>query len=481
MAYEPTTPDRLDAADGPAMAAGGSPLRSVVAASVALALVAIIQFALPYPAEARYVLVVFALAIVGWVLLPIDDTVVALAAVAALFAGGVIPLAAVAATLTNPLVGLLIGAFVIAAALTRSGLAERAVIAAMGGVRSVTRLFHGLALVILATAFVVPSTTGRAALFLPVFLTLATSLRDARIVRALALLFPSVILLSACAALTGAGAHFVAVEFIEQSGGSRLDYLRWAILGLPFALSSSFVATCAILRFFLDRGIRVAVPALPPASDEPLDRCQLKVAVTVTATVIALLGATATGIDPAFVVLAAAAIGPFRALSPAEAVEAIEWKLLAFLIATMLMGEALIGSGAAGAIAADLVASVGPETLASPIAVAATVGAIALLTHLVVTSRTARVVVLIPVIVLPLAAFGYNPSALTLLVAVATGFCQTLPVSAKAVALYAALKQPTYAPKDLANLSGILLPIHLVLLVVFAVLVWPLLGVPLKP
>jgi sodium-dependent dicarboxylate transporter 2/3/5 len=477
-------PDRLDAADGPAMAAGGSPLRSMVAASVALALVAVIQLALPYPAEARYVLVVFALAIVGWVLLPIDDTVVALAAVAALFAGGVVPLAAVAATLTNPLIGLLIGAFVIAAALTGSGLAERAVIAAIGGVRSVTRLFHGLALVILATAFVIPSTTCRAAFFLPVFLTLATSLRDARIVRALAVLFPSVILLSACAALTGAGAHLVAVEFIVQSGGPRLDYLRWAILGLPFALVSSFVATCAILRLFLDRDIWTAVPALPPASDEPIDRCQLKVAVTVIATVIALLGATAAGIDPAFVVLAGAAllaIGPFRALSPAEAVEAIEWKLLAFLIATMLMGEALIGSGAAGAIAADLVASVGRGSLASPIAVVATVGAIALLAHLVVTSRTARVVVLIPVIALPLAAFGYNPSALTLLVAVATGFCQTLPVSAKAVALYAALKQPTCAPKDLANLSGILLPIHLILLVVFAVLVWPLLGVPLKP
>jgi TctA family transporter len=64
MAYEPTMPDRLDAADGPAMATGGSPLRSMVAASVALALVTVIQFALPYPAEARYVLVVFALAIV---------------------------------------------------------------------------------------------------------------------------------------------------------------------------------------------------------------------------------------------------------------------------------------------------------------------------------------------------------------------------------------------------------------------------------
>jgi solute carrier family 13 (sodium-dependent dicarboxylate transporter), member 2/3/5 len=85
------------------------------------------------------------------------------------------------------------------------------------------------------------------------------------------------------------------------------------------------------------------------------------------------------------------------------------------------------------------------------------------------------------VLALPLAGFGYDPTALILLVTIGTGFCQTLPVSAKAVALYAALKQPTYAPKDLMLLSGVLLPIHLVLLVAFALVVWPLLGIPLKP
>jgi di/tricarboxylate transporter len=466
------------------MAAGWSPLWSMTAASIAFTLAALIQFGLPYPTEARLVLVVFVFAIVGWVLLPVDDTVVALAAVAALLAGGAISLAAVPAALTNPLIGLLIGAFVIAAALARSGLAERMVMVAIGRVQSVTRLFHGLTFVILATAFVVPSTTGRAALFLPVFLALATSLCDARIVRALALLFPSIILLSACAALTGAGAHLVAAEFIAQSGGPTLDYARWAMLGLPFAAASSFAATSAILWLFLDRDTRRAAPALPAALQRPLDRCQRAVVVIVAATVIALFGATALGIDPAFIALAAAAllvIGPFRTLSPVDALKAIEWKLLAFLVATMLMGDALIGSGAARAIAADLVANIGREALASPVIVAAVVAAIALLAHLVVTSRTARVVVLIPVLALPLAGFGYDSSALILLVAVGTGFCQTLPVSAKAVALYAALKQPTYSPKDLAVLSCALLPIHLVLLVVFALVVWPLLGVPLKP
>jgi solute carrier family 13 (sodium-dependent dicarboxylate transporter), member 2/3/5 len=484
MEHKQTIPDRPFPASEPSAAVGDSMPRSMIAVSAALTAVAFIGLGLPYQAEARFVLVVFALAIVGWTLLKIDDIVVALAAVTALLVGGVLPLGIVPKTLTNPLIGLLLGSFVISAALTRSGLAERVVVAAIGNARSVTRLFHGLALAIMATAFVVPSTTGRAALFLPVFLTLAATISDARIVQALALLIPSVVLLSACAALTGAGAHLVAVEFVARSGGWTLDYARWAMLGLPFAVASSLMTTSVILWLFLDRETRMTAPKLPSISRTPLDRPQRTIAVIVVATLVAFLGATAVGVDPAFVALASATlfvIGPFRTLTPNMALKAIEWKLLMFLIATMLMGDALITSGAARTIAADLVSSIGREALGNPVVVTTMVAAIALLAHLVVTSRTARAVVLIPVLALPLAGFGYDPTALILLVAIGTGFCQTLPVSAKAVALYAALKQPTYAAKDLMLLSVTLLPIHLVLLVVFSFVVWPLLGIPLKP
>jgi di/tricarboxylate transporter len=485
MEHERTISGHPVPASEPSSSAIGDSLpQSMIAVSAAFAVIASIGLGLPYQAEMRFVLVVFTLAIVGWTLLRIDDTLVALAVVAVLLAGGALPLAVVPKTLTNPLIGLLLGAFVISAALTRSGLVQRVVIATIGNARSVTRLFHGLALAIMATAFVIPSTTARAALFLPVFLSLASAIGDTSIVRALALLIPSVVLLSACAALTGAGAHLVAIEFVALSGGPTLDYARWAMLSLPFAVASSFVATSVILWLFLDRETRRAAPKLPRISRNPRDRSQRMVAVVVVATVVALLGATAVGVDPAIVALSSAillAFGPFRTLTPIIAMRAIEWKLMVFLIATMLIGDALITSGAARAIAADLVSSVGRGALGNPVAVATMVAAIALLAHLIVISRTARAVVLIPVLALPLAGFGYDPTALILLVAIGTGFCQTLPVSAKAVALYAALKQPTYGRKDLMLLSVTLLPIHLALLVIFSLVVWPLLGVPLKP
>lgn len=469
--------------DRAAKATGVAMLRLPAAVFAALAAVALIGLGLPYPGAARFALIVLALAVVGWTLLDVDDTLVAMAAAAALLLGGAVPIAALPAAMTNPLIGLLLGSFLIAAALVRSGLAERVVLAAIGSARSVQRLFHRLALVITASAFVVPSTTARAALFLPVFLMLAVAIRDERVVRAMALIIPSVVLLSACASLTGAGAHLVAVEFITRSGGAPMDYGRWAMIGLPIALASSVAATTAILRLFLDRETRLSAPDLPAAPREPLDRRQRAVAIVIAGTAAALLGAAAAGFDPAFAALAAAAVlvvGPLAVVPPAAVPRAIEWKLLAFLIASMVMGEALVGSGAAHAVTASLVAGFGDAAAGSPLAVAVFVTAVALLSHLVVPSRTSRAVILVPVLVLPLTGLGYDATALVLLIAFGTGFCQTMPVSAKAVALYAGLRTPTFAPKDLMVLSGVLLPVLLVLLVGFALLVWPLFGIALR-
>jgi solute carrier family 13 (sodium-dependent dicarboxylate transporter), member 2/3/5 len=53
-----------------------------------------------------------------------------------------------------------------------------------------------------------------------------------------------------------------------------------------------------------------------------------------------------------------------------------------------------------------------------------------------------------------------------------TGFCQTLPVSAKPVALFALTDQPTYTAGDLLRLSVALLPIMFLLLMMFALAVW---------
>jgi di/tricarboxylate transporter len=144
------------------------------------------------------------------------------------------------------------------------------------------------------------------------------------------------------------------------------------------------------------------------------------------------------------------------------------------------MGGALIATGAAKSLMELLLAALPAGALGSVPAVAALVAAVALLSHLLITSRSARATILIPLLALPLVAHGYDAGALIVLIVMGTGFCQTLAVSAKPVALYADLEKPTYSARDLMLLSLALLPVMFALLMGFSLWFWPLFGLALR-
>ena len=121
----------------------------------------------------KIALSVTALAIIGWTLTAVPDSVVAVSAALVLVLTGVVPETQLYATLGREIVWLLVAAFVIAAVVRSSGLMERLAFAAVRPFRSLPGFFHALALVISLTAFLIPSTSGRAALLLPVFMALA--------------------------------------------------------------------------------------------------------------------------------------------------------------------------------------------------------------------------------------------------------------------------------------------------------------------
>jgi sodium-dependent dicarboxylate transporter 2/3/5 len=450
---------------------------------IAIGLTVAIWFGLPLDGRAKTALTVFVLAIVGWCLTDLDDTLIALAAAAALVLCGLASSRNLHAALGNELTWLLIGAFIIAAVLRASGLTERLASAVLCRARSVRALFLASTGVIVATALFVPSTSGRAALLLPVYLALAAVIEEQRIRRALALLFPTVILLSAGGTLIGAGAHLIAIEMIQRSGGPGHGYLGWLLLGMPLALLASFGAAFTILLAFLRPAERAQVIVLPSASAEPLSGQQRYVGALVLLVVIGWCTQPLHGIDAALVTLCGAialTLKPLAPVSMKQAVKSVEWQLILFLAATTLMGQALIATGAASSLLQPLLTALPGDALAQPMTVAALVTAIALMSHLLITSRSARATVLIPLLAPPLAALGYDFGALAILIVMGTGFCQSLPVSAKPVALYADLEHETYRPRDLIGLSLLLLPTMGALLLVFSLWIWPLFGLSLR-
>lgn len=212
-------------------------------------------------------LVVFAIAVLLWVCTPLDDTFVALAAVAALLLFGVLPASELAA-LGSSTTWLLLAAFVLAAGVTASGLPGRVATWLVSRARTVRGLAHLVSLGLLMSAFFVPSTSGRAALALPVFGALASSLKERhRVVRALGVLFPSVILLTAVATLVGAGAHLITSALLESATGQSIGFGWWLLLGVPLAVVSAHLATEIVLWLFTTREDR-ATPLHTDVADE---------------------------------------------------------------------------------------------------------------------------------------------------------------------------------------------------------------------
>ncbi len=429
----------------------------------------------------RLSLMVFATTLICWTIFDLPETPVALAGAAALAVTGAVGEEAVYAALGNDIVWLMMAASVIAAVLQASGLVERLAFRLLARFRHVSRLFWLVTLTIFATAFIIPSTSARAAIFMPVFLGLASTIGRPGITRALALLFPSVILLSAAASLTGAGAHLVAVGFIRRSGGEAPGFLGWALLAAPFALLTSLIACGLILRFFLDdadRNWRLDLPAAP-AEKRPFSARDKAILAVTAATVVALATSDLHGIALPVVALVGALIlasekisgMPFR-----KALKGVEWSLLLFLAGTLVIGEALLSTGTATELADRLIGAFGQIGKPPAWVVVLLAIAVATFAHIVIASRTARATVLIPAVALPLAGFGVSPASLIMVTAIGSGFCQTLMVSAKPVALFGGMEPPAFSPSDLLRLALMLALPFIALLALFALVIWPAVG-----
>lgn len=434
-------------------------------------------------ADIRISLNVFLMAIIGWSVLRLPATPVALVAGLLLVMSGVVPAQTLYLSLGHYLIWLLFAAFVIGSALSTTGLAQRFVVAMTSRSSTVRELFFAIGFAIAATAFLVPSTTGRAALLVPVYLALATTINDLRINRALALLFPTAVLLSAGASMIGAGAHLVAVDFMKYAG-TEVSFLYWIVLGAPFAALSLTMAILVILKVFLTPEERARKLVMAQRDTSPLSREQVYVLAVNLLTIAFWLTQQWHRLDLAIGALIGAVaitLKPLSGISLKQAISETNWNLLIFLAVTLMLGHVLIDTGAASLVTSKLLQLASGKTGLTPFAAIMIAIATAMAAHLVITSRTARVAVLIPSLAIPLSAFGVNPAALIFLMTMASGFCQTMYVSAKPVALFAGLETTTYDDRDLLRLSLWLVPGMTGLLMLFSFVVWPVLGLELSP
>ncbi|MDO4762457.1 MAG: SLC13 family permease [Corynebacterium sp.] len=454
-----------------------------------LAVAALLWLPSSLDADARLTLAVFVGAVFLWVFSSVPDTYVALGAACLLVIFGIIDVEKFFQPLGDDTTWLLIGAFVIAAAVTTTGLAPRATAWLCTGVESPRALVHLLTLAIVCTAFMIPATSGRAALILPVFLALVPVLENTHrwLAVSLSIILPSVVLLSAVASFIGAGAHLITAQILEESGFDGISFTQWMLYGLPLALVSSHISAEVIYlatstRKQRQQPLSISQHDFPPQSAASLQESRTLMVLGVAITL--WLSESLHQIPPALVAIICALMitSPrFGAVDLNGAIKKVPWSLLLFMTATVAISHALKESGAAEIMAS----AVFGKLPSGPTAVFAFVIAVIIISsaaHLLIQSRSARSAVLIPLVISLALPLGINPVAVAFISTAAAGFCHSLPSSAKPLVIFYSensQEHPSFTQSQLLRISALLFPFHVAILAVFAFWLWPLMGLDL--
>ncbi len=425
----------------------------------------------------RVALAVFGTAVILWATTKLDASWVALAGAVALVLFGAAGQRDVTGMLGDDIIWLMIGAFVIGAAFETSGLAARLTGAVAARARTTGQLFWLTTLALIPLTFLIPSTSGRAAATLPALNAFFGSERGSgaeRGRRAFAILIPTIILVATTAALTGAGSHLLAEDLLYQRIGERFGFAQWALWGLPFALAASLASCWVVLRLFLDGDERAAPVPQTSLGRGPMTPAEWKT-LAIAAVTFGLWFTTgwhgyriASVAILAMIVLTAPWVGVLKFKA---AMKAVNWSLVLFVGAALVLGQALINTQAAGWLVGSLFDITNLDTIrggnAPAIVVVAAIAVISLASHLFMTSHVARTAALGPPFILMSQTAELNPVAVLFIATAGMNYCLTLPVCSKALLLFQDVDGVTFRPRDLMRLSAVLTPVHLVLMVVF--------------
>lgn len=428
-----------------------------------------------------------------WICTKLEETYIALLAVFALILTGNLTEEHLYQAWGQDLIWLLIAAFIIAAGVVKTGLATYCATQLLKYAHNTRMLCYLLTIFIVLSAFIIPSTSGRAAIILPIFLGLVEILKHhTQILKALALLCPSIILLSAIGSYLGAGAHLITNQILVEQGYPAFSLLSWLWLGFPFALVSSLACTELILSLFTSKENRSKplnlshlslVDGHEECAEQKLSALQKRI-IFILAMILGLwlteplhhISATMVAIFGALLMVTPS-VGCIKL---SQAVKTVPWALLIFMAATLAMGAALIESGATQLLTHSIFSRFDIQHPSASITFICLMIIISLFAHVLIQSRSARSVVLIPLAISLAPQFQVSPVAIAFISTAAAGFCHSLTSSAKPIAIFHQTEtQSMFNADDLLKLSFYLAPLMFVLLVIFSLLIWPLLGMPL--
>ncbi|WP_136525166.1 SLC13 family permease [Geomonas ferrireducens] len=453
--------------------------RYQVMAVVALVIAVLVRLTPPegLSVEGYRALVLFGATVFFWIsgLLPIAVT--ALLSMVMLPLLGIMDAKKTYSMFGNESVFFILGAFILAAAMTGTGISARlarAMLARFG--RTPTRLALTVFLLSAFLSFIM-SEHAVAAMLFPVVTELATALRLEKGKSSFGrLLFMSMAwgcIIGGIATFLGGARAPLAAGLLKESTGLHFSFVEWSTAACMIVLPLLVLGFVILLRFFPSDIDDVEV-GLKFLNGKRLEMGKISGDEILTALV--MVGTVAcwmflgekTGLA-AIAIIGAAALFTFRVVSWQKIEEYVNWGIILMYGGTIALASALEKTGAAVWVVKK---GMGDHAHA-PLAVIAVISLVAILVTECI-SHAAVVAILMPVGMGLCQTTGMDPKVMTLSIALPAGLAYCLPMGTPATAI--AYASGYLKSRDIIVAGGVVMAVSWLLFMGSVVFVWPVLG-----
>ena len=376
---------------------------------------------------------------------------------------------------THDVVWLMIGAFIIAGVLYESGLIDRLSQWVINNCQTKGRVTFFTFLVIIILSVIVPSTSARASVMLPLYEILTDRFYHHK--KFFGLAIPVLIIIAANTTLLGAGSHLVGISILQAQTGETISYIDFLIYALPFGLTMSYITYIIIKRlYFRDFNYTIKTKVI---KKKPFTKKERITFCLVIVTILLWLTEPLHGFDIAYVTLLMSLImmvPQLNLISWKKGLSSISWSLIFFVAGATTLGGLLVDYGVTTYFQEVLLSGFNQFESINVFILLLFVVMISVISHLLIPSHTTRAAVLIPVLLIIAETFTINPITMVFISLIGINFCVTLPVSSKALLIFYEGAKDSFTSKDLFKLSMILMPIYVVLMIVTYYIYWQHLG-----
>lgn len=458
------------------------PRKSAIIISIHILILITVIFIQDLDYSAKVALFAFLSAMTLWVTTKFSAGWVALALIAFIILMNAAEPDLLYNSLSEKVVWLMIGAFIIGEAVKRAGLAERLTLFILSRSNKKENVVLGLSSVLFASVFFIPSTSGRAALSMPIIKQISEKFTSKE-QSVLAIIAPVIILMSTSATLIGAGSHLIGIGFLESTAGESISYIQWLIWGVPFALVVTLLSLI-VIKWTLwprDSAEELESVEITPLA-KPLEKDEKKTLMLILFLIIGWMTESLHGLDIELITVIGAILfmmPNFGIISWKQGMNAVSWNLVMFVAAATALGKVLIDTGIVEWMESEMISILHLFVGAPDWLIVLMILTITMTSHLYITSHTTRAIVFIPGLILFSELIGVNPSTVVFLSLIGMNYCVTVPVSSKALLLFYEEGHISYDARNLIKLSAILMPLYIFIIMLFYFTFWQWTGMHL--